>query len=207
MNPLPMYATNSRSNARDIHLVFLIWPSSSQLINLVFENIYIYTHYIKNKSTSNIAIKYLSRYLPNYYATKKILRICGFGITCIMKHYEKRWWRLTSVKTRQSLYSGEKQEKVQIRSQILLLTRTPKPKMATGTYPMGGRNPYPHPLDGIFTRWVTHTRARVGKCSHTRSRPGNSTRRVTRTRQQTRDLYIFIIYSHAKIISFQQITY
>ena len=56
-------------------------------------------------------------------------------------------------------------------------------EMATGTYPSGIGHPYPYPLELSFTRRVTRTRTRVGKCFHTRTRRVIYTRRVTRTRK------------------------
>ena len=56
-------------------------------------------------------------------------------------------------------------------------------EMATGTYSSGIGHPYPYPLELSFTRRVTRTRTRVGKCFHTRTRRVIYTRRVTRTRK------------------------
>ena len=61
-------------------------------------------------------------------------------------------------------------------------------EMATGTYPSGIGHPYTYPLELSFTRRITRTRTRVGKCFHTR------TRRVI----YTRELHINITYSYEK---------
>ena len=73
-----------------------------------------------------------------------------------------------------------------------ILTSLSEVKMATGMYPTGSSHPYSYPLGLNFTRWVTHTRTRVEKYFHTRTRWVICTRRVTHTRKDTR-------HSHEKL--------